>query len=106
MKKKIVIMLLILFSQLSSAELKGDFRKNFIESNMTTCYKNQRESQENKNLSNKTLVQYCSCYVNYLADSPNPQLIQDVYEGKKRISALKGIIQLAEKYCNQNYTKY
>ena len=86
------------------AQLVGDERVGFISASTKACYKTQRQSSVNVNMSDTTLRQYCNCASIYVADIINHQLALDIENGVQKMNPLWG--QMDQKYCQLNYSKY
>lgn len=56
------------WAQNENPGLTGTGRTAFIETAMQTCIKKQSEAPENKGLAASVLTQYCTCFVNGVAD--------------------------------------
>ena len=105
--KKILFFLIPLFFVTSSfAGLKGQEREKFIQSVYKPCFKNQRSNPINKNINDKSIGQYCSCYAAYMSDMPNTDIYYQIEKGEVQISALSNTIQTAANYCVNNLSKY
>jgi len=102
--KKIVFIVSLFIQITSFAQLVGNERNGFISSSSNACYRTQRQGSPNVNISDNTLHQYCNCAANYVADILNHQLAIDIENGVQKMNPLWG--QMAQKYCQINYSKY
>jgi hypothetical protein len=95
---------ILLYGSTVQAQLTGPMRDDFIQGSAKTCFKTQRAGTPNAELSDATLMKYCKCSMTYQADLLNNQLALDIANGKQKLNPAFG--QMAQQYCQKNYTKY
>lgn len=88
----------------ANAVMTGEMRQVFIQSAYASCYENQRAASVNQGISNKSLQQYCKCFVTYLADSINNQLAIEITEGNVKLST--SLVEIATNYCLKHYSEF
>jgi hypothetical protein len=102
--KIIFFLLYALCSSSSHAQLNGTARKNVIEGYQKSCYATQRQGSPNANLNDITLIKYCHCAANYIADLMNEPLLRDIEAGRIKPKPIWN--QMAADYCRINFEKY
>jgi hypothetical protein len=88
----------------ATGQITGGMRQEFLQSTEASCFRTQRSASVNKNLSDKTLVQYCRCFSRYLADSLNNALAISIYEGERKFNS--ELIEMGYRYCAKNFNNY
>lgn len=88
----------------ANAQTNGRIRENLIASAAASCAKTQREAQANRNVEPITLQKYCNCVGNYFADILTNNMVAELEDGKRKLPG--NMMELAGKYCRQNYATH
>jgi len=108
MKKAFLFVVIFSFSLSSKAQLTGQIKNNFVKATQEACFKVQRAGNFNNQQSDATLQQWCRCTTAYLSDSLTNQVINEIEQGKRSLSGIPQLNNLAATYCakDSNYKKY
>jgi hypothetical protein len=82
--------------------LKGESRRSFVNTGLQTCKDAQGQMPENKGIAETTIVAYCGCHMNFLADRISPADTVDMM--KQTPSTVKLFEKLSKgsrSYCNE-----
>lgn len=105
MLRRNVFLFLLITSTNCFAQLTGEIRKNFINSTLQSCYNNQRSSKINEKISDQSIYDYCKCIAVYTSDLYTNKILSDIESGKRSISGISEIANLAGNYCAKKVVK-
>jgi hypothetical protein len=102
---KYIFLMSMLIANNAYAQLTGEIRRNFVDSTLQSCYNNQRSSKINAKISDQLIYDYCKCIAIYSANVYTNQIIKDVESGKRAMSGISEIANLAGNYCAKQLAK-
>ena len=102
MKHFFILLLLSISAIPCYSQMTGEIRTNFITSSNEACFKVQRAGKDNGKIPDESLKQWCRCTSTYTADGLTNQLVKEMEQGKRPVSSVSQLTQLAAKYCATN----
>jgi len=104
MKKILILLLIITFN--TNAELTGNIKVEYIKSAYESCYKSQKSMEDNKKISDTILKKYCKCSSEYSSKNITNKQLTDVETGKREMSILTNLALLTSQYCKVHLQDY
>ena len=80
-------------------------RTNFINSTLQACYNNQRSSKVNAKITDQVIYDYCKCIATYTANIYKNQMVSDIESGRREMSGISEVANLAGNYCAKKQMK-
>lgn len=82
--------------------LAGKDRAAFVESGMKTCIANQ-EKENQTSIPKQTLIEYCSCYMNSIADGTTYRELAYAVNSGNKLAAFQARVQSSQSQCSEKF---